>query len=94
MSENPCIGESLESFLRDEGIHHEVVAMAISRTLALQAAQTISPAGLSGVPGARLGHVIGASPTGASSTQMTGHPQQSVIPEPRSGIRDPFRRRT
>ena len=53
MSENPCIGESLESFLRDEGIHHEVVAMAISRTLAPQAAQTISPAGLSGVPAAR-----------------------------------------
>ena len=67
MSENPCIGESLESFLRDEGIHGEVVAMAINRTLALQAAQTKSPTGLSGAPGAPLSHVIWAFPTGASS---------------------------
>jgi antitoxin HicB len=36
MSKNPHIGESFESFLRDEGIHDEVVATAIKRTLALQ----------------------------------------------------------
>lgn len=44
---NPHIGESFESFLRDEGMHDEVVATAIKRTLALQiehemAAQNIS----------------------------------------------------
>ncbi len=44
---NPHIGESFESFLRDEGIHDEVVTTAIKRTLALQiehemAAQNIS----------------------------------------------------
>jgi antitoxin HicB len=33
---NPHIGESFESFLRDEGIHDEVVTTAIKRTLALQ----------------------------------------------------------
>jgi antitoxin HicB len=47
MSKNPHIGESFESFLRDEGIHDEVIATAIKRTLALQiehemAAQKIS----------------------------------------------------
>jgi antitoxin HicB len=47
MNKNPHIGESFESFLRDEGIHDEVVATAIKRTLALQiehemAAQKIS----------------------------------------------------
>lgn len=47
MSKNPRIGESFESFLRDEGIHDEVTATAIKRTLALQiehemAAQNIS----------------------------------------------------
>lgn len=36
MNKNPHIGESFESFLRDEGIHDEVVATAIKRTLALQ----------------------------------------------------------
>jgi antitoxin HicB len=36
MSKNPHIGESFESFLRDEDIHDEVVATAIKRTLALQ----------------------------------------------------------
>ena len=36
MNRNPHIGESFESFLRDEGIHDEVVATAIKRTLALQ----------------------------------------------------------
>jgi antitoxin HicB len=47
MNKNPHIGESFESFLRDEGIHDEVIATAIKRTLALQiehemAAQNIS----------------------------------------------------
>lgn len=47
MSKNPRIGESFESFLRDEGIHDAVISTAIKRTLALQiehemAAQSIS----------------------------------------------------
>lgn len=47
MSENPHIGESFESFLRDEGLYDDVTATAIKRTLALQiehemAAQNIS----------------------------------------------------
>lgn len=36
MNKNPHIGESFESFLRDEGIYDEVTATAIKRTLALQ----------------------------------------------------------
>ena len=36
MNKNPHIGESFESFLRDEGIHDEVTATAIKRTIALQ----------------------------------------------------------
>ena len=36
MNRNPRIGESFESFLRDEGIHDEVTATAIKRTIALQ----------------------------------------------------------
>ncbi|MDB5556693.1 MAG: hypothetical protein JWL86_6677 [Rhizobium sp.] len=36
MNENPHIGESFDSFLRDEGIYDEVTATAIKRTLALQ----------------------------------------------------------
>lgn len=47
MSKNPHIGESFDSFLRDEGIFDEVTATAIKRTLAIQiehemAAQNIS----------------------------------------------------
>ncbi|MCJ9668969.1 helix-turn-helix domain-containing protein [Neorhizobium sp. SHOUNA12A] len=47
MNRNPHIGESFDSFLRDEGIFDEVTATAIKRTLALQiehemAAQNIS----------------------------------------------------
>jgi len=47
MNRNPRIGESFESFLRDEGIYEEVTATAIKRTIALQiehemAAQNIS----------------------------------------------------
>ncbi len=47
MNKNPHIGESFESFLRDEGIYDAVTATAIKRTLALQiehemAAQNIS----------------------------------------------------
>jgi hypothetical protein len=36
MNRNPHIGESFDSFLRDEGIYDEVTATAIKRTLALQ----------------------------------------------------------
>ncbi len=36
MSENPQIGESFVSFLRNKGIQDEVAATAIKRTLALQ----------------------------------------------------------
>jgi antitoxin HicB len=36
MADNPHIGESFESFLRDEGIHDEVIATAIKRAIALQ----------------------------------------------------------
>ena len=49
MNKNPRIGETFESFLRDEGIHDDVVSTAIKRTIALQiehemAAQSISKA--------------------------------------------------
>ena len=36
MNKNPHIGESFESFLREDGIYDEVTATAIKRTLALQ----------------------------------------------------------
>lgn len=36
MNRNPYIGQSFDSFLRDEGIYDEVTATAIKRTLALQ----------------------------------------------------------
>lgn len=36
MNENPHIGESFESFLRDEGLHDDITATAIKRSLALQ----------------------------------------------------------
>lgn len=36
MNRNPHIGQSFDSFLRDEGIYDEVTATAIKRTLALQ----------------------------------------------------------
>jgi predicted XRE-type DNA-binding protein len=36
MNENPRIGESFDSFLRDEGIYDAVTATAIKRTIALQ----------------------------------------------------------
>jgi antitoxin HicB len=42
MPENPRIGESFESFLRDEGIYDEVAATAIKRTLALQIEQEMA----------------------------------------------------
>jgi antitoxin HicB len=46
-TKNPHIGESFESFLREDGIYDEITATAIKRTLALQiehemAAQNIS----------------------------------------------------
>jgi antitoxin HicB len=36
MNKNPHIGESFDSFLRDEGIYDEVTATAIKRTIAFQ----------------------------------------------------------
>ncbi|RVU15461.1 XRE family transcriptional regulator [Methylobacterium oryzihabitans] len=36
MNDNPRIGESFDSFLRDEGLYEDVTATAIKRTLALQ----------------------------------------------------------
>ncbi|MGO1076946.1 hypothetical protein [Inquilinus sp. CA228] len=35
-TKNPHIGESFESFLREDGIYDEVTATAIKRTLALK----------------------------------------------------------
>jgi len=42
MNDNPHIGESFDSFLRDEGIYDEVTATAIKRTLALQIEQVMA----------------------------------------------------
>lgn len=42
MNKNPHIGESFDSFLRDEGIYDEVTATAIKRTLALQIEQAMA----------------------------------------------------
>lgn len=39
MNKNPHIGESFDSFLRDEGIYDAVTATAIKRRLALQIEQ-------------------------------------------------------
>lgn len=39
---NPHVGESFESFLRDEGIYEEVTATAIKRTIALQIAHEMN----------------------------------------------------
>jgi antitoxin HicB len=36
MTRNPHIGESFDSFLRDEGIYEEVTATAIKRAIALR----------------------------------------------------------
>lgn len=36
MNDNPHIGESFESFLRDEGICEEVTATGIKRTLVMR----------------------------------------------------------
>lgn len=49
MSDNPHIGESFESFLRDEGLYEDVSATALKRSIALEieremAAQRISKA--------------------------------------------------
>ena len=41
MAKNPHIGESFESFLRDEGIYDEVTSTALKRTLALQIEQAM-----------------------------------------------------
>ncbi|QGZ33632.1 helix-turn-helix domain-containing protein [Stappia indica] len=42
MADNPHIGESFESFLRDEGICEEVTATAIKRTLVMQIEQEMA----------------------------------------------------
>lgn len=47
MAENPQIGESFESFLRDEGVYEDVTATAIKRTLALQIEQEMAAQNIS-----------------------------------------------
>lgn len=42
MNDNPHIGESFESFLRDEGVYEEVTATAIKRTLVMQIEQEMA----------------------------------------------------
>lgn len=46
-NKNPRIGESFESFLRDEGIFDAVTATAIKRTIALQIAHEMSAQNIS-----------------------------------------------
>lgn len=41
-NKNPHIGESFDSFLRDEGIYEDVTATAIKRTIALQIAHEMA----------------------------------------------------
>jgi antitoxin HicB len=53
MSKNPRIGESFESFLRDEGIHEDVAATAVKRTLALQTAHKVAAKNMSKSDSAR-----------------------------------------
>jgi len=47
MNDNPHIGESFESFLRDEGLCEEVTAEAVRRTLAVQVEQEMAAKNLS-----------------------------------------------
>lgn len=47
MKDNPHIGESFESFLRDEGLYESVTATAIKRTLALQIAHEMAAQNIS-----------------------------------------------
>jgi len=47
MKTNPHIGESFDSFLREEGIYEEVVSSAIKRTIALQIAHEMAQKGVS-----------------------------------------------
>jgi len=47
MAKNPQIGESFESFLRDEGIYDDVTSTAIKRTLALQIEQEMAAQNIS-----------------------------------------------
>ena len=47
MAKNRQIGESFESFLRDEGIYEEVTATAIKRTIALQIEQEMAAQNIS-----------------------------------------------
>jgi hypothetical protein len=55
MNKNPRIGESFESFLREEGIRDEVIATAVKRTLALQDWTDQSSTGQSAIPRAPSG---------------------------------------
>lgn len=41
-NKNPHIGESFDSFLRDEGLYEDVTATAIKRTIALQIAHEMA----------------------------------------------------
>lgn len=47
MNRNPHIGESFDSFLRDEGMYDDVTATAIKRTLALQIEQAMAAQNIS-----------------------------------------------
>ena len=47
MARNPHIGESFESFLRDEGLYDDVTSTAIKRTLALQIEQEMAAQNIS-----------------------------------------------
>lgn len=42
MNDNPHIGESFESFLRDEGLCEEVTAEAVRRTLVIEIEQELA----------------------------------------------------
>ncbi len=46
MNKNPHIGESFDSFLRDEGIYEEVTAAAIKRAVAVQERFSHRPSGI------------------------------------------------
>jgi len=47
MNKNPHIGESFDSFLRDEGIYEEVNATALKRALAVQIEQAMAAQNIS-----------------------------------------------
>lgn len=47
MNKNPHIGESFESFLRDEGLYDDVTATAIKRAIAFQIEHEMSAQNIS-----------------------------------------------